>query len=94
MQTQLIRECFNFAILPAMALYVLRNGTIETEAHGEVVGATRAYIHLIGENITDVVRKRAALGIRRVPYTAHQEAGLPPVPRQPRNFKLYSPKLL
>lgn len=78
-----------------MALYILRNGTIETEKHGEVVGATRAYIHLIGENITDVVRKRDARGIRRVPYNAaHQATGLPGVPEEKRAFRVHHPNLL
>ncbi len=78
---------------PWMSLYILRKGIIETEATGEVVGVARPYIHLLGVDITDVIRSKDGAGIRKL-ASPHQETRLSTVPRQPRGFRRYSPKLL
>lgn len=75
-----------------MAVYKLRKGTIETNYHWEVVGTSRAYIHLLGRDITDVIHRPEGQGIRRV--GTHQEAQLPFVHKEQRNFRRYGKDLL
>lgn len=73
-----------------MSVYRLRAGSIETNPDGEVVGASRAYIHLLGEDITDVIKRPEVRGITK----SHEEARLPSVQAQQRNFRQYRSSLL
>jgi hypothetical protein len=73
-----------------MPVYILRKGNIETDTTGEVVGASRAYIHLLCEDITNVIGRAEARGIAR----SHEEDGLPAVQVEQRAFRKYNGSLL
>jgi hypothetical protein len=73
-----------------MTEYKLKQGSIETNSDGEIVGANIHYIHLLGEDITDVIRRKEARGIAK----AHTEDRLSPVPRKQGNFRRYDSDLL
>ena len=87
-----------------MAVYKLKQGTIETNYHYEVVGASAPYIHLLGRDITDVIHRPEGRGIRRTdeqslqraPQSAksQQEARLPSVQAQQRGFRQYGKNVL
>jgi hypothetical protein len=74
-----------------MSEYLLKKGSIETNSDGEVVGATSSYFHLIGEDISDVVRRREARGIRKA---AHPDPGLPHLQKVQKGFRTYGKSLL
>ena len=74
-----------------MPIYNLNKGTIETNQDGEVVGASEAYTHLLGWDISDVIRKRWARGISR---DTHEEERLPFVQKEQRNFRRYGKDVL
>jgi hypothetical protein len=78
-----------------MVQYRLKRGTVETNKDGEIVGVSRPYIHLLGEDITDVVRRKEARGIRRLgEEPSHSEARLPGVQKEERTFRHYDSNLL
>jgi hypothetical protein len=79
-----------------VAVYKLKHGTIETNYHYEVVGASRAYIHLLGRDITDVIHRPEGRAIQRVaePAQTQQEARLPSVQAQQRRFRQYGKNVL
>jgi hypothetical protein len=76
-----------------MVEYILSKGTIEVNNEFEVIGVCVAYIHLLGMDISDVVRRKEARGIRRVaePYP---ETRLSNMQRQERAFRIYGKGLL
>lgn len=81
----------------AMPIYILNKGTIETNDTGMVVGVSLAYIHLLCKDITYVVRRTEARGIRRLKSLrsrSHEEAGLPTVQVKQRAFRKYNGRLL
>lgn len=80
----------------SMVVYILKQGTIETNSHYEVVGVSRAYIHLLGRDITDVIHRPEGRGIQRAPQSAQAqpEARLPSVQVQQRNFRQYGKGVL
>lgn len=73
-----------------VAEYLLKEGSIETNTDGEVVGATISYVHLLGEDISDVVRRKEARGIAK----SYAEDRLPTVQKKQRNFRRYDSNLL
>ena len=77
-----------------MPVYKLKHGTIETNYHWEVVGTSRAYIHLLGRDITDVIHRPEGKGIQKLSVGTHQEAQLPFVHKEQRNFRRYGKDLL
>jgi hypothetical protein len=83
-------------LMQRMPVYLLKQGTIETNSDGEVVGVSRAYIHLLGKDITYVVRRKEARGIRREPSVAdaYQEAGLSSVQTPKSRFRQYGKNVL
>ena len=78
-----------------MVVYLLKQGTIETNSDGEVVGVSRAYIHLLGRDITNVVRRAEARGIRRESLQGQfssnpqPETGLPSMQKAKAGFLRY-----
>ena len=76
-----------------MAVYLLKQGTIETNNDGEIVGVSRAYIHLLGRDISDAVRRPELQGIKKSPE-AHQETRLPFVQKEQRGFRQYGKHVL
>jgi len=76
-----------------MSEYQLSKGSIETNKDGEVVGASIGYFHLIGEDISDVIRRKEARGIRKSADETHTTGRLPAVQRK-SGFKRYRSSLL
>jgi len=77
-----------------VAVYKLKQGTIETNYHYEVVGVSRAYIHLLGRDITDVIHRPEGRGIRKLHAGTHQEANMPFVRQEQRRFRQYGKNVL
>lgn len=75
-----------------MPVYILTHGTIETNSDGEVVGVSTAYIHLLGEDISVVIRQPESRGITRA--STHEETRLPSVQKKQRNFRKYGKNVL
>ena len=73
--------------------YVLSKGTFETNEDGEVIGVSVAYLHLLGMDISDVVRRKEARGIRRM-EPAYPETRLSNLQRKERAFRIYGKGLL
>lgn len=73
-----------------MSEYQLKHGSIETNADGEIIGASIEYAHLIGEDITDAIQRPEVKGIRKT----HEGIQLSSLQRQQRAFRLYGKGLL
>jgi hypothetical protein len=72
-----------------VAEYLLKAGQIETNPEGMVVGADKSYTHLVGEDITDVIRRQEARGIQRQHSRTQQTARLPTVQPAASGFRKY-----
>jgi len=90
MQTATYVGAFSIMYNDLVSEYLLKKGSIETNEDGEVIGASVGYFHLIGEDITDVIRRPEARGISKTYPTTR----LSSMQRQQRAFRLYGKNLL
>ena len=73
--------------------YELSRGSIETNSDGEVVGVSQEYIHLLGLDISDVVKRPEVQGIRKLAET-HEQRRVSVVQAQQRRFRRYGKDVL
>lgn len=73
-----------------MSEYQLKHGSIETNADGEIIGASIQYAHLIGEDISDAIQRPEVKGIRKT----HPDRRLSSMQKKERAFRLYGKGLL